>query len=349
VITGNLGLRERSYPDAPSRIAFYERLLGELRQTPAVAGAVLSSPSPLTEFEPAAILADAAGTAPPSIATFRTVTPGYFALLGVPIRTGRDFLPTDRAGAEPVAILSESAAARLWPRQDALGRRIRVLERMPSTWDTVSVVRVVVGVVRDVRHAPADSVTAEVYLPLYQLPARFLAMVVRGDQARPWLAELRGVLRRVDAEVPVSAVRALPEVLDEQLARPRFLAALFTGFGGFAMLLALIGVYGVIAYAARQREHEIAVRLAVGAAPAAIRRLFLREGALLLGVGLALGVPGALAVGRLLRAQLFGVAPLDIGTLLAAGLGLGAAGLAAIWWPCLRASTTDPVIVLREE
>lgn len=185
VLTATLGLRERSYPDAEPRITFYERLLGELGQTSGVTGAALSAPSPLSEFEPTPIQAEDPGSPASSVAGIRWITPGYFTVLAIPVSQGRDFSNQDRAGSEPVAILSQSAARRLWPGKPALGKRLRVVERQITRWDTVTVTRTVVGVVRDVRHSPTDSVPAEVYVPLLQAPGRFAAIVLVPRGRRP--------------------------------------------------------------------------------------------------------------------------------------------------------------------
>jgi hypothetical protein len=262
---------------------------------------------------------------------------------------GREFTAQDHGQAEPVALVSEAVARRLWPGKSWLGERVMVREQQ-ITGDTAVVWRRVIGVVKDAPQSPADGELADVYVPLLQASGRFAALVLRtAGTPHPWLSELRAVLRGIDPEIALGPVRALTEVRDEQIARPRFLAALFAGFGGFATLLALIGMYGVIAYAVKQREHEIAIRIAVGADRPAIRRLFLREGGVVLLAGIFVGLPAALGIGRLLQAQLYGVGPLDAMTPLVAAFLLGAAGLLAVWWPSRRASTTDPMLVLREE
>lgn len=345
VITTGVGLRERTYPDAGRRVAFYERLQAELERMPGVAAATLSVPSPMSETMPQPVGLEGTG----GVAGVRAVAPGYFAAVGLPLLQGREFAAQDRGPSEPVAVISETLAQRLWPGRSWLGQSVLASDEQ-ITGDTAMVSRRVIGVVKDAPQSPGDEERADVYLPLLQAPGRFAAMVIRtGGTPRQWLRELRVTLRGIDPDIPVGPVRTLTEVMDEQLARPRFLAALLAGFGGFATLLALIGVYGVIAYAVKQREHEIAIRIAVGADRPAIRRLFLREGGVVLLAGIVVGVPAALGMGRLLRAQLYGVGPLDAMTPLAAAAALGAAGLLAVWWPSRRASATDPMLALREE
>lgn len=345
VITTSVGLRERTYPDVARRTAFYERLQSALEGMPGVTAAALSMPSPLSEFAPQPL--GPAGTG--GVAGMRAIGPGYFATVGLPLLQGREFTVRDRGAAEPVAVVSETVARRLWPGRSWHGERVLVREGQVTS-DTAAVLRTVIGVVRNAPQSPGDEELADVYIPLLQASGRSAGLVIRtGGAPDAWLAELRGVLRGLDPEIPVGPVRALTEVVDEQVARPRFLAALFAGFGGFATLLALIGVYGVIAYAVKQREHEIAIRIAVGADRPAIRRLFLREGGVVLVGGIVMGVPAAFGIGRLLRAQLYGVGPLDAVAPVAAALVLGAAGLLAVWWPSRRASATDPMLALREE
>lgn len=349
IVTANVGLRERTYPDPATQAEFYTRFLAGLAEAPGVTRTALAYPAPLAELQPrpvAALEADA----PIQQAGVAAVTPDYFAALGIPIRAGRGLSPLDRESAEPVALVSETLARRLWPDGTALGRTIRVMQLRFDSPDTLSVSRTVVGIVADVRNAPTDEETADVYVPLLQEPGRFARVLVQasGPPDR-WLAELRRVARAIDPEVTVSAARPLDEYAAEQLARPRFLAALLTGFGIFAVALALMGVYGVVAYVVEQREHEVAVRMAVGADAPAVLGLFARDAGLMLLVGLTAGVAGALLLGRILATQLYGVPPADPATLLgAAALVAAGAGLAT-WWPARRATRVDPALALREE
>jgi putative ABC transport system permease protein len=347
VVMTTLGLRERSYPDAASRGRFFAQLEMSLARLPGVGAAGLSSPSPFFEYQPVPLRA-ARAQAPAGVASVRAVSPGYFATLRLPLRRGRLFTVQDRPETDPVVLLSESAAQRLWPGQPALGRQ--VLVAAPQGRDTTALARTVVGIVKDTRHSPADTELAEIYLPLYQVPERFTAPILRATGTpRPWPEAIRGAIRPLNPDIPVGPVRELSEIAAEQLARPRFLTGLFIGFGGFATLLALLGVYGVTAYAVKQREHEVAVRLAIGAGPAAIRRLFLREGAVVLLLGLAAGIPAALGIGRLLQSQLSGAAAVNWPTLLAAAAALGVAALLAAWLPSRAAAETEPMRALNSE
>jgi putative ABC transport system permease protein len=343
ILTATLAIRDRTYPDAASRAAFYDRLLGTLETTPGVTSVALSYPPPLAELNPRPVQADGGAAVRTGIVS---VTPKYFDALSIPIVQGRLFTSADRTGNEPVAIVSETAARRLWPNASPLGRSLQ----LEAPDDTSTISRTVVGIVRDVRHSPTDEDPADVYVPYLQIPGRFSRIIMRANgPALPWLEQLRRIAREIDPEATLANVAPLSADLSAQMSRSRFLATTFAAFGLFALVLTLLGVYGVIAYAVKQREHEIAVRMAVGADPTSIVRLFVRDGAVILAAGLALGFVGAYGIGRLLQAQLFGVGQLDPTAVAAAALTLGSACLAAIWWPARRATATDPVVALREE
>ena len=164
-----------------------------------------------------------------------------------------------------------------------------------------------------------------------------------------WLPKVRDMLKTVGPEATVSSVRDVNAIVAEHLARPRFLASLLLAFAAFALMLALIGIYGVIACSVKQREHEVAVRMAVGASSHAVTRLFMREGTMVILIGLAVGAFGASMIGRMLEAQLYGVQALDPATTVTMALFIAVAGSLATWWPARRAAATDPIIALREE
>jgi predicted permease len=349
VISATLAVRQTSYPDEDSRIALYDRLMSALGQTGGVGAVALSGPSPLVSYQPRPIHADDAAPGSTAVsASVRLVGGRYFDVLGIPIVRGRALAESDRGTSEPVAVVSESAARRLWPTENPIGRAIRLVEELPDE-DTVLVTRTIVGVAADVRQSPTDEAIDDVYLPLLQRPGRFVAIVARTEGGAVSQQVLRRTVREVDGELAMGSVEALDAAIGRQLARPRFLAALLSAFGIFAATLGAMGLYAVIAYAVRQREHEIAVRMAIGAGTRQIVGLFLREGALVVFAGLALGAFGAVAAGRLLQSQLFGVRPADPATLVMVALALLVLSLLAIWWPAQRASRIDPVHALKGE
>ncbi len=350
VLAANLGLRQRSYPDPASRAALYERLLARLEQVVGHAPVSMTDWWPLQPPPRRAIEVDGPSGAVTAQGGVLGVSAGYFETLGIAILDGRAFTRQDRLGTEPVAIVSGTLARRLWPGGRAVGQHLRMAadlepEAAPP-WSNV----VIVGVARDVRQSHTDDDLSDIYVPMLQDPGRFVWIHLRapGAVAR-WERELGSAVAAVDAEVSVGALRPLQSAIDQQRAQPRFLAMLLTGFAAFAGLLALVGMYGVIGYAVRQREREIAVRMAIGADRASVTRLFLSQGGRILLAGLLAGLAGAAAIGRLLESQLHGVRPGEPRVLAATVMGLGVCGLLAMWWPARRAAATDPAMALKVE
>jgi putative ABC transport system permease protein len=349
VTEASLALREQSYPTAHARAVFYERVLAEVRRAPGVAVAALSGPSPSVSFEARPIRAESNESAIHR-APVRTVAGEYFRALGIPIIQGRALGDQDREGGPPVVVISESLARRLWPNGAAVGSRVRMVERGALREDTATILRTVVGVVRDVRQTPTDAEIADAYIPLAQAADRYASIVVQSTvSSAEWSAALRRLMKGVDPDVNVDPAIALAQIVDAQLSRPRFLASAFAAFGVFASLLGVMGLYVVIAYAVKQREHEVAIRMAVGADPRRVFSLFVKDAGRVLALGIALGVLAAAGIGRLLSTQLFGVARVDAVTLITTALVLITACLVAVWRPARRAARIDPVVVLRAE
>lgn len=348
VLTVPVMLRQRTYPDTGTRGAFLERSLESLQAIPGVASAAAGNWWPLQSPRPQTVAADDA-QGDRAVAGVLAVTPEYFSALGIPLTAGRVFVGADGPGSEPVAVVSQTLARRLWPDRQAVGRRVGVGagegdQRQPPT------TRLVIGVVRDVRQTPDDESLADLYIPLLEAPGRFAWVHVRtSGPPIAWLPAVRSVFKEVDPDIPLTSARPLRSSIDQQLSRPKFLASLLTGFALVAATLALVGLYGVIAYAVKQREKEIAIRMAVGADGRAITRLFVGRGAVVLLGGLGLGVLGAAAAGRMLESQLFGVRPGDPATLAITAAGFTAVSLFALWWPARRAAATDPAAVLKQE
>ena len=348
VVTASLALRQRAFPDDQSRVAFFDRLERELSELSDSRAVAFGDWWPLQGSRPRRA---ETGGSDSVIATANpfAVSPNYFATLGIDLVDGRTFTADDRLGREAVVMVSASLASRLWPGERAVGRRLTIHpdgEGQPDNRpDTYSVV----GVVRDVRQSHADSDLLDAYLPIAQRTSRFAFVYLRGRMSPTWDTQLRAAIARVHPEVAIGAPRILSDGIEQERARPRFLAYLLTTFAAFACVLALVGMYGVVAYAVRQRQREIAVRLAIGAAPAAITRLFLRDGARVLAVGLVGGIAGAIALGRVLQSQLYGVRPAEPGVLTIAVFAFGLVAMAAVLWPARRAAATDPAAVLKQE
>jgi putative ABC transport system permease protein len=344
VLMTSITLRQNRYPDAASRSALFSRIESRLAALSGAESVGLTTAWPVQQPQLAAIDTDSTPGGGTRAAVHR-VNDGYFAAGRIALAEGRLFSAIDQGGSEPVAVISRALARRLWP-DGAIGRRLAV----PQEQGSGPVSRLVVGIVHDVRQGASDEELGDLYVPLRQAPGRFAFVLLRtaGDPSG-WLQPMAAAFRDVDPEISVQTARPLQVIVDDLSARPRFLATLLTAFSGTAALLALIGVYGVMAYAIRQREREIAVRMALGADPARLTRLFVRQGAVMLMAGLGLGLGGALASGRVIESQLFNVTARDPLSLAVAVAAFAVAGLLAIWWPSRRAASTDPAIALRAE
>ncbi len=343
VVTAGLGLRQQSYPDEPTRVAYFERLKARLGGVAGSASVALGNWSPLQTVQPRAIRTTGAAPIETDAGTF-AVSSGYFETLGIPILDGRGFTPGDNISTEPVVVVSAALARQLWPGGRGVGQQIVCpSERGPGD------VRRVVGVAGDVRQSHADTNQRDAYLPLLQEADRFAFVYLRQPRSPAWESELRGAVANVDREVAISAARRLDTGLEQERRRPRFLAGLLTMFAVSACGMALVGLYGVIAYGVRQRQREIAIRMAIGADRGAVTRLFLVQGAVVLGVGLAAGLWGAVHLGRVLESYLHGVTPADPRLLALALAGFALTGLVATWWPARRAAAINAAIVLKDE
>ena len=300
-------LRQRTYPQPADRLAFYERALARVEAIPGIESVATTNWWPLQAPSPRVLQVERSGGRVERRAGVIATSPGYFATLGVPLVGGRTFTPRDRIGSEPVAIVSDTLAKRLWPDGGSIGARVNLIEESQRGERSSSALQVV-GIVRDVRQTPEDDDLADLYVPVLQSPGRFSWMYVKtaGDPLT-WMPQLRSAFAEIDPEISFETPRTLQTSIAQQSSRPKFLAWLLGGFSTVAGLLALVGVYGVIAYAVRQREREIAVRIAVGADPRQITRLFVMEGSRVMLAGLALGLAGAVGAGRALESQLFAV------------------------------------------
>ena len=268
----------------------------------------------------------------------------FFLTIGIPIVAGRGIDSRDRSGSQPVAVVSRAFAELLTPTGEAIGRRFR--ESKTGPWLTV------VGVAGNIRNVGADAAPSQLafYTPRSQTSAWWFEGLIVTTRVAPAdvVPDLRAVFRRTMPDAPVIEVTTGVEAMANTNSRVRFSAGLMTAFAGVALLLALIGVYAAFGYLVRQRTREIGVRLALGAAPATIRRMIVGLAAKLALIGLAAGLPLAVLAARAVRSLLVGVSPNDPATLAVAAVGLAAAALAAAYLPARRASRVDPVDVLRQ-
>jgi predicted permease len=278
----------------------------------------------------------------------RAVTPGFFETAGAVLTAGRDFTNADDVTAPPVAIVDERLASRLWPGESAIGRRVLADPRADGA---PTVLVTVVGVVRHLRHrTPAEEVREQMYFPERQVLRSPIAWLLRTTVEPATIsAAVRAVVGRLDPELPVYDVRPLADYSKAARASPRFTTVLAVMFAAAALALAVVGVYGLIAYSVVRRRHELGIRLALGARPIQIQKLVVGEGLRLATAGLVLGLAAAALAAPLIRALLFGVAPWDVTSYAAGGLLLGLAALAACWLPARRATANNPLEALRIE
>ncbi len=351
VLTASLDLGVQGYTPEASR-AFYRELLARAEALPDVRSASLAALVPLngTMFGTEVTIEGR----PPEPARFGTgnmhflnnVWPGFFRTIGTPLVRGRDFTAEDREGAPGVVILNETAARRFWPGEDPLGKRIRL-------GDEESPLLTVVGIAKDGRYdGLGEDEATYFYRPEMQAPSyrSDLTLFVRttGDASR-LIPALRAEVRTMDPNLPVFHVRTLQQVIDEQLSGHRIGRLLLAGFGGLAMLLAMIGLYGVMAYRVAQRTREIGVRTALGARGRDVLALFVGEGVRLAAIGIGLGLVLAAALARVLRSVILGVTPTDPATFAAVTLLLTGVALLASYLPARRAARVEPIIALRSE
>ena len=348
LVTTQVQLPAKTYGDQKHRIFFFEELAERVAALPGVESARMISELPLTnQPNDQMFQVQGRGYLPnqKDDANYRRVAGGYFRAMSIPLMRGRAFSTQDTANARHVVVVNEPFVRHYFPQGDPLGQRLVIGDGADAE------VLEVVGVVGGVRHDSLQSPPRpEMYVPFSQDPSSSMNIVVRtaGDPA--YLASaLRGVVTALDADEATSAIRAMDDLIATSLAQPRFSALLLGLFAMIALLLAAVGLYGVISYAASQRTREIGVRMALGAEPRDILRLVVGQGLRMTALGLAIGLAGAFAVTRFLSGLLFDVTPLDAASFAGLPLLLAAIAMAACWIPARRAARVDPLISLRDE
>ena len=349
VLTAGLYVYGDRYKKPEAELNFYDEVMQRLRATPGVENVAIASNLPLLSFDRAAFhiqdrpLANNANA--PSVDRY-SVSPDYFQVMRIPIKRGRAFTDDDRKGAPLVAIISDSCARTMFPGRDALGKHIQMGGRYDDKeWATI------VGISGDIRQYGLDSPSKmEAYIPLAQnLEYGFnLAARTSGDP-RKLEETVRTVILSVDNTQPIFHIRPLESYLAESLASRRFTLTLLGLFGGLALLLAAVGIYGVISYAVSLRTRELGIRMALGAARRDVLTMVLRQGIKLAVSGLLLGLAASIVLTRFLTSLLFQVKPADTMTTLAVVLTLAAVALLANYIPARRASRVDPNVALRCE
>lgn len=339
------------YFTVEKRAAFNREVLRRLRALPQVEAVSVNAGSSLpmgnqrfqNRFTLEGLVAES-DRAP--VAEFAAVDPDYFPVIHTPLLAGRFFTDADDEKSQPVAIIDESLARRYFPGQDSLGKRIKIGGvQSKNPWVTI------VGVVANIKSAGLDSsAVPHIYLPNYQRPSYAMAVYLRTKSAPASLAAaIREIVQSVDPNVPVFAVRTMEDVVARSTAQRRFAMQIVGVFAVIALLLAGVGIYGVMAYSVSRRTHEIGIRMALGAQRTDVLRLTLAEGGRLVVFGLASGLIGAVVLTRFLRSLLFAVAPTDLFTFATVSVLLCAVALLACYVPALRATRVNPLVALRDE
>jgi predicted permease len=348
VLAASLAPGGPAYRDRTRVQAFYRDAIERLRGQPGVTSAAAISWTPLggggaaTSFTISGREAPAAGQEP--TADIRVVTPGLFETLRIPLLAGRDFTAGDRSGTPRVAVVGEAFARELGSRSAALGQRLKL-----RWWGDPEVE--IVGVVGDVHHSSLETPPrATVYLPHAQDGNNFMTLMLRtGGAPAALVPGVRATVAALDPALPVGSLRPLDAVVSDSLRSRRFVLVLVAAFGGTALVLAGIGLFGVMAYLVAQRTSELGVRLVLGARPRDVLRLVVGGGMRLVSVGLALGLALGLVAARALESQLFGVRPWDPLALGGVAAVLALTALAALATPAWRAASIDPARAMRVE
>jgi putative ABC transport system permease protein len=350
VLTVRLGLPGLKYNTPEKRHAFFKELTERVGALPGVQSSGAISGLPLSgnnwgrsltvEGFPVLSVGQA-----PSI-NHCVVTPNYFQTMGIPMVAGRDFTDADSSNGLKVTIIDERLAREYWPNESAIGKRVRFgPPEANEPWHTV------VGVVGEVKHQSLIlTQRRSVYLPHAQVAIGGMSVVLHtSTNPESLIAAIRSQVKEMDADLPVTNVRTMKEVISRSVWQSRFFTILFGIFAAIALLLASVGIYGVMAYSVSQRTQEIGIRLALGAQKRDVMKMVVRQGMTLSLVGTAVGLAGALALTRLMESLLFEISTTDPLTFTGLALTLMAVSLAACWIPARRATKVDPIVALRYE
>jgi predicted permease len=349
VITANVALPPTRYADPAKQIAFYRAVLDRLASLPGATNVGAGVSVPFAGNSGSASFSIEGRPSPPGDpgphGDIDVVTPDYFASLKIPLRSGRVFTSQDQQGTQPVMVIDETLAKQYWPNEDPVGKHMR-LGGPTVPWSTI------VGVIGHVKSSDlaGDTIKGKYYLATFQSPQPFSTLVVRAPLDPAGLTSaIRAAVQAVDPTQAVSQIRTMSDMVSESLAPRRFVVTLLGVFAGMALLMAVLGLYGIISYAVAQRTQEIGIRLALGAQRGEILGMVIGQGMWLAGAGAGIGLATSVAISRLLRNQLFHIGPFDPLTFAATALVLLGAALAACYIPARRAMRVDPIHALRYE
>jgi putative ABC transport system permease protein len=351
VLTASVTLPQSTYTTAAQMNVFHAEVLRRLTDARGVRAAAVNWLPFGGNLLNGDIVVEAAAAQPDFIVAKLAVSPGYFEVMGIPVVAGRFFADADTTESAPVVIVTDRVARQLWPNRDPLGQRLKLGFGRPEDQPWASVV----GVVRDVKQtALSDADMPSVYMPLAQAPRPFLleamTFVVESDSNPEALAAMvRRIIHTVDPNLPVHRVARVDNLIAFSVSEPRFRSLLFGGFAAVALVLVATGILGVLTYSVTRRTKEIGLRVALGALPAAIAGLVVRQVLTVTAVGLVVGLGGAFALTRLMRNLLFEIEPTDPTVFAAAGVFLVGIALIASYVPARRAARLDPLIAIRHD
>lgn len=362
VLTIDINLPRYKYAAGHQIAAFYQQLLDRLRTLPGVqnVGAVSYLPLSGADSSTNFFIEGRPEPAPTDryVTHHRSVSPDYFRSMGISLVRGRSFSESDTRDASRVAIINESMARRYWPLEDPIGKRLALdLEAMkfyrdrPPEKDIASALREIVGVVADVRHSRLDDKPApEMYAPYLQKPWHDMTLVIRATSDPITLIHAaRSEVLALDKEQPITNTNLLSELVAASIAQPRFNVQLMSAFAGLAVIMVIVGVYGVMSHAVSRRTHEVGIRMALGAKRADVLHLIVKQGMILVLIGVVIGVAAALSLSRFLSGMTYGVSATDPWTIVIVSLMIAAVGLLACYLPARRAAKVDPMVALRYE
>jgi predicted permease len=348
VLTFHLSLPPNRYASADAINNFHQKTLDELNVLPGVRAAALAYDLPLEGWsfgEPFQASGSAVGSAATRpFAHMQGVSTRYFETLGIPLMRGRTFTAADSAKSEPVCIINDGLARKYFPEKNPVGQKLIV-------GNAASQSCAIVGVIGQVKiEGPAEPSRFELYIPFVQDENPAVAFALRTDaDPNSLIPSVRNIVQKLDRDLPVTNLRTIEDIASDSVARPRFRAALIGAFAALALVLALIGIYGVLAYSVGQRTREFGIRMALGARRPEILRLVVGDGLRIALIGVAIGIFASAALTHYLRATLWGVEPLDPITFIVVPLALLFVALAACYIPARRATKVDPLIALRYE
>jgi putative ABC transport system permease protein len=351
LLTMKVDLSEVKYPDRERRAAFFDEVIRRVGALPGVQSAAVAGNLPLTyNGDSMNISVEGVPDPPPDQrpdVIFRAIGPGYFSTMGISIIRGRDFTDQDKADSKNVVVISEKNAQHFWPGQDPIGRRLR-----PGSSTSNTPWREVIGIVKDVRQndfiAPPKMQMYFTYRQLKDLAPN--ALVIRTSiEPLSLAASARDAIWSVDKDQTVADIDTMEHIVAEAVARQRFSMLLLGLFATLALLLASVGIYGVMTYSVAQRTHEIGIRIALGARRADVLQMTIKQGLRLVGAGMILGLAAAFILTRVLESLLFGISATDPVTFFGISLVLLAVAILASYIPALRATKVDPIIALRAQ